>query len=344
MPPEQDPLRDIGFAQALLDGNWFGDPSYPGSVRYYPPLLTVLAAVGALLSGMQGDLPGFWIAVGPWVNLGRAVVLLRYGAAIARRGRGGSRRLPRFRAVERRVQHALDGGRLFAMAFGARHRADPVLPVHPADPCPGRRRPFARCDADRRRYRADLPRARRACRGADRRCFGDGLRGAGSAAPHSCLARRRGRVRARRCDTVSAADGVAALRTGWSTPSRHGFGGAFPAVGPDALAYMLLLNMPGAVAAILWWRWPRHGGRAGPAHGGHPAELGGGLPRRARPVLCVRGGPRAGRRGAKRVLVLRPDDPPLPHLSASRRRLRDRPGRSAAAVGESREPQERPRR
>jgi hypothetical protein len=68
VPPDQDALRDIGFAQALLDGNWFGDPSYPGAARYYPPLVPVVAAVAATLGGVR-DLPGFWVAVGPWVNL-----------------------------------------------------------------------------------------------------------------------------------------------------------------------------------------------------------------------------------------------------------------------------------
>ena len=36
VPADLDALRDIGFAQGLLDGNWFGDPAYADGVRYYP--------------------------------------------------------------------------------------------------------------------------------------------------------------------------------------------------------------------------------------------------------------------------------------------------------------------
>jgi hypothetical protein len=68
LPPDLDALRDIGFAQALRDGNWFGDPAYAGAIRYYPPLVPALGALAAWLSGTN-DLPALWIAAGPWAGL-----------------------------------------------------------------------------------------------------------------------------------------------------------------------------------------------------------------------------------------------------------------------------------
>jgi hypothetical protein len=50
-PPDVDNLRDVGFIQGLLDGNWFGDPAYTGEWRYYPPLVH---ALGALLARLHG--------------------------------------------------------------------------------------------------------------------------------------------------------------------------------------------------------------------------------------------------------------------------------------------------
>src|SRR5580658_8951709 len=68
VPPDPDALRDIGFAQGLLDANWFGDPVSLGEVRHYPPLVPALGAVLAWLTH-SNDLPGLWIAVGPWAGL-----------------------------------------------------------------------------------------------------------------------------------------------------------------------------------------------------------------------------------------------------------------------------------
>ena len=83
--PDQDAMRDMGFAQALLDGNWFGDPSYAGAIRYYPPLLPILAAAAAALSGAR-DLAAFWVAIGPWVNLAAPLAFF----LMARRLLGGA--------------------------------------------------------------------------------------------------------------------------------------------------------------------------------------------------------------------------------------------------------------
>jgi len=66
-PPDQDVLRDLGYMQAILDGNWWGDPVYPGELRWYPPLIPLLGAAAGRLVG--GDLPAFWLAAGPWLNL-----------------------------------------------------------------------------------------------------------------------------------------------------------------------------------------------------------------------------------------------------------------------------------
>ena len=67
-PPDIDSLRDVGFIQGFLDGNWFGDPSYAGEWRYYPPLVHALAASVARLLG-TGDVLRFWAQAGVWLNL-----------------------------------------------------------------------------------------------------------------------------------------------------------------------------------------------------------------------------------------------------------------------------------
>jgi hypothetical protein len=68
VPPDPDALRDIGFAQGMLDGNLFGDPVSLGEVRHYPPLVPALGALVARLTH-SGDLPGLWVALGPWAGL-----------------------------------------------------------------------------------------------------------------------------------------------------------------------------------------------------------------------------------------------------------------------------------
>ncbi len=67
-PPDVDSLRDIGFAQAIRDGNGFGDPVYGGEVRWYPPLIPALLAGVSWMFGVS-DIPAFWIQAAPWVNL-----------------------------------------------------------------------------------------------------------------------------------------------------------------------------------------------------------------------------------------------------------------------------------
>jgi len=67
-PPDIDSLRDVGFIQAFLDGNWFGDPAYSGEWRYYPPLVHALGALLARLLGAK-DALALWVQAGVWLNL-----------------------------------------------------------------------------------------------------------------------------------------------------------------------------------------------------------------------------------------------------------------------------------
>lgn len=68
VPPDIDSLRDLGFIQALLDGNYWQDPSYAGAWRYYPPLVHVIVAIAAHVLGVS-DLALFWTRSGIWLNL-----------------------------------------------------------------------------------------------------------------------------------------------------------------------------------------------------------------------------------------------------------------------------------
>lgn len=67
-PTDVDSLRDIGFAQGILDGDFFGDPAYAGEIRWYPPLGPAFLAAAGRLFGIA-DLPDFWVQAGPWINL-----------------------------------------------------------------------------------------------------------------------------------------------------------------------------------------------------------------------------------------------------------------------------------
>jgi hypothetical protein len=66
-PPDIDSLRDVGFIQSFLDGNWFGDPAYAGEWRWYPPLMHAVGAAGVLLTGIPALT--LWVQLGPWINL-----------------------------------------------------------------------------------------------------------------------------------------------------------------------------------------------------------------------------------------------------------------------------------
>jgi hypothetical protein len=67
VPPDEDMVRDISFIQATLDGNVFGDPTNFGALRWYPPLVHIIAAGLVWLSGSR--IMPFWINAGPWLNL-----------------------------------------------------------------------------------------------------------------------------------------------------------------------------------------------------------------------------------------------------------------------------------
>ena len=68
VPADTDSLRDLGFIQGLLDGNYWGDPSYAGEWRYYPPLVHIIVAAIARVSGAT-DLLLLWTRSGIWLNL-----------------------------------------------------------------------------------------------------------------------------------------------------------------------------------------------------------------------------------------------------------------------------------
>jgi hypothetical protein len=50
-PPDIDSLRDVGFIQGFVDGNWFGDPAYTGEWRYPPVISRRQLALRAMRKG-----------------------------------------------------------------------------------------------------------------------------------------------------------------------------------------------------------------------------------------------------------------------------------------------------
>ena len=67
VPPDPDTVRDLGFIQGFLDGNWFGDPATADAWRWYPPLIHGLAAL--IVGGLKLPLLPTWIQAGAWLNL-----------------------------------------------------------------------------------------------------------------------------------------------------------------------------------------------------------------------------------------------------------------------------------
>lgn len=84
VPTDADTVRDIGFIQGVVDGNWFGDPAIAGAWRWYPPLIHWLAGLGfrlgALLGG--GDVLSAWPRMGLWLNLAVPVTFLAMNRAL----------------------------------------------------------------------------------------------------------------------------------------------------------------------------------------------------------------------------------------------------------------------
>lgn len=66
-PPYQDSLRDLGFVQGILDGNFFKDPVNAGAWRWYPPLIHFIAAGIVKVTG--ADPMNLWMRAAPWLNL-----------------------------------------------------------------------------------------------------------------------------------------------------------------------------------------------------------------------------------------------------------------------------------
>jgi hypothetical protein len=66
-PPDPDTVRDLGFIQGFLDGNWFGDPVTSGAWRWYPPLVHGLAA--AVVGLLHLPLLVVWLHAGAVLNV-----------------------------------------------------------------------------------------------------------------------------------------------------------------------------------------------------------------------------------------------------------------------------------
>lgn len=66
-PIEIDLYRDMGAAQALLEGDWSGDPAYLGERRWYPPLVPMLCAAASGLFDIP--LRTVFSHAGLWLNL-----------------------------------------------------------------------------------------------------------------------------------------------------------------------------------------------------------------------------------------------------------------------------------
>lgn len=66
VPPEIDHYRDMGSAQALLDGRFGEDTAFRGETAWYPPLLPALMALAAVVSSKP--LPWVYVHFGPLFN------------------------------------------------------------------------------------------------------------------------------------------------------------------------------------------------------------------------------------------------------------------------------------
>lgn len=66
VPAEIDHYRDMGAAQALLNGRWGEDPAFLGETAWYPPLLPALTALLAFVS--RQPLPFIYVHLGPLLN------------------------------------------------------------------------------------------------------------------------------------------------------------------------------------------------------------------------------------------------------------------------------------
>jgi hypothetical protein len=66
-PADIDSFRDVGYIQALLDRNWLGDPLYGDELRFYSPLMHVIAAAAAWATGLSPMV--LWLQAAPWFNL-----------------------------------------------------------------------------------------------------------------------------------------------------------------------------------------------------------------------------------------------------------------------------------
>lgn len=78
-PYEEDLHRDIGHAQTIADGDWWGDPLYVGEYRWYNPFLPALVATTAGV--MEWPVHRLYTRLGAYLNLLAPLtffVLVRY--------------------------------------------------------------------------------------------------------------------------------------------------------------------------------------------------------------------------------------------------------------------------
>ena len=82
-PYDLDQFRDIGIAQAFLDGQYPSDYLFRGEMLAYPPLTGALIALASALSNAPA--PAVDVTLGPWLNLLIPISFYLLAAALAGR-------------------------------------------------------------------------------------------------------------------------------------------------------------------------------------------------------------------------------------------------------------------
>ena len=66
-PDNWDPMRDMGIAQCMLDGQYPHDDILPGEISWYNPLVASILAVGSKVTGLPPHVID--VRIGPYANL-----------------------------------------------------------------------------------------------------------------------------------------------------------------------------------------------------------------------------------------------------------------------------------